>query len=152
MDGAILRYAIQVLDSLHDGVVAVDSEGYVIYANEANTRITGLTRDQVVGRHVSEVVPNSHILDVLASRTPLLGVRTRVFDHVVVSNIVPVYDQGRMVGAVSVFRDITEVLALSRQLDEARNTIDLLRENLTAAPVAEDGVIIGQSPAAQRMY
>ncbi|BAD39423.1 sigma-54-dependent transcriptional regulator [Symbiobacterium thermophilum IAM 14863] len=152
VDGAILRYAIQVLDSLHDGVVAVDSEGYVIYANEANTRITGLTRDQVVGRHVSEVVPNSHILDVLASRTPLLGVRTRVFDHVVVSNIVPVYHQGRMVGAVSVFRDITEVLALSRQLDEARNTIDLLRENLTAAPVAEDGVIIGQSPAAQRMY
>lgn len=152
MDSAILRNAIQVLDSLHDGVVAVDSAGIVVYANEANTRITGLTREQVIGRHVSEVVPDSHILDVLAAREPLIGVQTRVSDHVVVSNIVPVFDQGRMVGAVSVFRDVTEVLALSRQLEEARNTIDLLRSNLTAVPIAEDGIIIGQSPAAQRLY
>jgi len=152
VDSAIQRYATQVLDSLHDGVVAVDSEGFVVYVNEANTRITGLTREQVIGRHVSEVVPGSHILDVLATRKPLVGVQTRVYDHVVVSNIVPVYDRGQMVGVVSVFRDITEVLALSRQLQEALSTIDLLRESLTAVPVAEDGVIIGQSPAAQRMY
>lgn len=152
MDSVFRRYAIQVLDSLHDGVVAVDGAGFVVYANEANTRITGLAREQVIGRHVSEVVPNSHILDVLATRKPLVGVQTRVFDHVVVSNIVPVYDRGQMVGVVSVFRDITEVLALSRQLDEARNTIDLLRESLAPVPLAEDGVIIGQSPAAQRMY
>ena len=152
VENFIIQLAPQVLDSLHDGVVAVDDAGIVVYVNQANTRITGLTREQVIGRHVRHVVPGSHILDVLETGRPLIGVQTRVFDHVVVSNIVPVYDRGRMVGVVSVFRDITEILSLSRALAEARNTIDLLRSNLTAPSLTEDGVIIGNSPVAQRTY
>ncbi|MBP2017436.1 PAS domain S-box-containing protein [Symbiobacterium terraclitae] len=152
MESFIMRSAMQLLDSLHDGVVAVDDSGVVVYANEANTRITGLTKEEIIGRHVRHIVPDSHILEVLETGQPLIGVRTRVFDHVVVSNIVPVFDHGRLVGVVSVFRDITEVLALSQELAEARNTIDLLKANLSGPPLAEDGIIIGQSPVAQRMY
>lgn len=148
----MLKSAQQLLAILHDGVAAIDEHGIVVFANEANTRITGLKPEDLVGRHVSEVVPDSHLLQVLESGQEMIGVRTRVGERQVVSNIVPVHSGGQMLGVVSVFRDITEVLALSSQLQEARNTIDLLRSSLSTAPPVEGGMVIGRSPLAQKVF
>ncbi|HYG59850.1 MAG TPA: sigma 54-interacting transcriptional regulator [Symbiobacteriaceae bacterium] len=148
----LLRPAEQLLAFLHDGVAAIDDHGIVVFVNEANTRITGLKPEQVLGRPVSEAVPNSHLLQVLKTGQEMVGVRTRVGDREVVSNIVPVRWQERIVGVVSVFRDITEVLALSSQLQEARNTIDLLRSTISAAPLSEGGMVVGRSPLAQKGF
>lgn len=148
----LLRPAQQLLDLLHDGVAAIDQDGVVVYVNEANARITGLHPEEVLGRHVRDAVPESHLLQVLESGQEVVGVRTRVRDREVVSNIVPIRHDGHMIGVVSVFRDITEVLALSRQLAEARNTIDLLRASLGTAPQFEQGVVVGKSPLAQRLF
>ncbi len=148
----ILRPAQQLLAILHDGVAAIDQNGIVVYVNEANTRITGLAADRLLGRHVNDVVPGSHLPEVLATGRELIGVRTRVGDREVVSNIVPVYQDRQVVGVVSVFRDITEVLALTSQLQEARNTIDLLRSTLSGTPHLEQGIVVGRSPLAHKLF
>ncbi|MFZ5817616.1 MAG: sigma-54 interaction domain-containing protein [Bacillota bacterium] len=147
----LIRAAEPLLDALHDGVAVTDTDGVVVYVNEANTRITGLQRSALLDRPVREVVPDSHLLDALHSGRELVGVRTRVAGREVVSNIVPLYGKGRLIGAVSIFRDLTEVLALNAQLQEARNTIAMLKEYLsTGSPL--EGVVVGRSPAAQRAF
>lgn len=148
----LLQSAQQLLEVLHDGVAAINERGTVVYVNEANTRITQLKPADVLGRPVGEVVPNSHLLEVLATGRELIGVRTRVNDREVVSNIVPVHRDGRVVGVVSIFRDITEVLALRGQLQEAHNTIDLLRSSLSPVPSFGDGIVVGRSPQAQKVF
>ncbi|HLN60293.1 MAG TPA: sigma 54-interacting transcriptional regulator [Symbiobacteriaceae bacterium] len=148
----LLKPAEQLLAILHDGVAAIDEHGIVVYANEANTRITGLKPADILGRHVSQAVPGSHLLEVLQTQQPIIGVRTRVNEREVVSNIVPVHREGRLVGVVSVFRDLSEVQALSNQLQEARNTIDLLRTSMSAVPAMDGGVVIGRSPLAQKVF
>lgn len=148
----LLRAAAPLLESLHDGVVAVDQSGRVLFVNEANHRITGLQSNQLLGKSAGEVVPESHLPQVLASGEPLVGVRTRVAGREVVSNIVPLWEGERVAGAISIFRDLTELLALSAQLQEARNTIDLLRQYLGSDPGAPEGVVLGRSPAAGRAF
>lgn len=147
----MIRAAEPLLDALHDGVAVTDTAGVVVFVNEANTRITGLRPEAVIDRPVREVVPDSHLLEALASGRELVGVRTRVAGREVISNIVPLYGEGRLIGAVSVFRDLTEVMALNAQLQEARNTIAMLKEYLsTGSPL--EGVVVGRSPAAQRAF
>jgi PAS domain S-box-containing protein len=145
----LMQAAAPLLEALHDGVAVSDTEGIVVYVNEANARITGLTAADVVERPVREVVPDSHLLQALESGHELIGVRTRVAGREVVSNIVPLRDGHRLMGAVSVFRDLTEVIALSAALHEARNTIALLREHLSGGE-SLDGMVVGRNPAARR--
>ncbi len=147
----LIRAAEPLLDALHDGVAVSDADGLVVYVNEANTRITGLQREAFVDRRVAEVVPDSHLLQAMESGQELVGVRTRVAGREVVSNIVPLVQGGRLIGAVSVFRDLTELIALSTQLQEARNTIALLKEYLSTGSALE-GVVVGRSPAAQSAF
>ncbi|HYF94692.1 MAG TPA: sigma 54-interacting transcriptional regulator [Symbiobacteriaceae bacterium] len=147
----LMQAAAPLLEALHDGVAVCDADGIVVYVNEANARITGMVARNVLERPVREVAPDSHLLQVLESRRPLVGVRTRVAGREVISNIVPLQEGGRLIGAVSVFRDVTEVMALNAQLAEAHNTIALLRGYLSTGDEL-DGVVIGRSPVAQRAF
>ena len=147
----LMHAAAPLLEALHDGVVVSDDLGIVVYVNGANARITGLAAADVLERKVAEVAPDSHLLHVLSSRRELVGVRTHVAGREVISNIVPLWDGERLMGAVSVFRDVTEVMALNAQLAEARNTIALLKDYLSAGDEV-DGVVIGRSPVAQRAF
>lgn len=147
----LMRAAAPLLEALHDGVAVCDADGIVVYVNKADARITGMKAHDLLERPVREVAPDSHLLQVLESRRELIGVRTRVAGREVVSNIVPLQAGDRLLGAVSVFRDVTEVMALNAQLAEARNTIALLKDYLSTGDEL-DGVVIGRSPAAQRAF
>ncbi len=145
---SMIEVATPILDALHDGLVMIDARGIVRYVNEANTRITGLTRDEVLGRFVTDVVPYSRLYDVLSTGKPQTGVRTRVRDREVLSNIVPLHMGGELVGALSVFRDVTEVRRLTEQLQVATETI----RTMQAQVLGQDGVVFGHHPLGKQAW
>lgn len=143
----IMLTAAAVLDHVYDGVAAIDDQGLIVYVNPANERITGLKREELVGRHVKDAIPSAHILDVLLTGEPTIGVRTSVGSRQVVSNIVPIRQMGRLLGVVSVFRDETELRTLAHQLSQANETIEQLERLIEGD--GRGGMIIGSSKAMQ---
>lgn len=135
----------RILDAIYNGIVAVDNRGTVIYVNPANNRITGISREDTVGKHVSSVVPNSHILEVIKSGSEMIGVRTKTGKSEVISNIVPIRDRGNLIGAISIFQDITDIIKLNRRLNEAQNTIAHLSQRLSQANEIDKDVIVGSN-------
>ncbi|MFD2171623.1 sigma-54 interaction domain-containing protein [Tumebacillus lipolyticus] len=144
----LMRTAAAVLDHVYDGVAAIDDQGRIVYVNPANERITGLKREQLVGRHVKDAIPSAHIVDVLVTGEPCIGIRTQVGEHLVVSNIVPVREQGELVGVVSVFRDETDLRRLAQQLSKANETIEHLERLIDAE--GRGGMIVGESEGMQK--
>ena len=118
-----------VLESLHDGISIIDHRGIVVYVNNSNTRITKKDKSYFLGRHVQDVVPDSGMLGVLETGKKLIGITTHVFDATVISNIVPILDNERIIGVISIFRDITEIQQLTDKLEYANTTIKQLYEN-----------------------
>ena len=49
----------QILDSMNDGVIAVDGNGRIFYANPAYTDILGVPLRRVLGRKLQDVEPDS---------------------------------------------------------------------------------------------
>lgn len=150
----LLDNARVVLDALYDGVVVVDAAGTIVYVNEAHERITGISREAAVGRHVRDVVPETSLPRAVAEGRALVGVRTRVGEREVISNIVPIMENGHPVGGVSVFRDITEVEALSRRLAAAEHRVAHLASELRAAAggVGEGEVVVGKNPRMRELF
>ncbi len=153
----LLDNARVVLDALYDGVVVVDAAGIIVYVNEAHERITGIKREAAVGRYVGDVVPETSLSRVVAEGEPLVGVRTKVGEHEVISNIVPIVENGRPVGGVSVFRDITEVEALSARLAAAEHRVAHLASELRAAvggpgDYGDARVVVGKNPRVREVF
>jgi diguanylate cyclase (GGDEF)-like protein/PAS domain S-box-containing protein len=46
-----------VLDWIPDGVIVIDKDGRIVFANSEAERLTGFTEQNLLGRHVEELVP-----------------------------------------------------------------------------------------------
>lgn len=143
----LIKMSGDILECLHDGVAVIDKNSIIVYVNDANTRITGMPKNEVLGRDVKEVVPHSHLPYVLESGSKLIGVKTVVNTRSVISNIVPVTIDGRIEGAISIFRDVSEFLNLSKKLEEANSTIEHLFQKLNFINDIDGSIVLGKSKA-----
>lgn len=116
-----------ILDSTHDGMIAVNSDGLVTLFNQAAERITGLAAEDIIGRPAVDVIPNTRLHIVLTEGRPEIGQEQNLGNTVIITNRVPVRDQkGAVRGAVAVFRDITELKKLSNTVSDLWNVRSLL--------------------------
>ncbi|HET7318691.1 MAG TPA: sigma 54-interacting transcriptional regulator, partial [Nitrospirota bacterium] len=116
-----------ILDSTHDGLIAVDRSGIVTLFNRAAERITGLRAEMVLGRPAIKVIPNTRLHVILAEGKSEINQEQRLNDVVIVTNRVPVRgEDGEIVGAVAVFRDITELRSLADKVTGLWNVRSLL--------------------------
>lgn len=114
-----------VLESIREGILAIDSQGVVTVANREAKRLLG--RTDAVGLPVQSILPNTRLLDVLQKGEPEYDRETLVGGRVVLVNRVPIHHNGAVLGVVASFRDLTEIERLRSELSQVRQYTDALR-------------------------
>jgi PAS domain S-box-containing protein len=108
-----------LLGSVYNGVVAIKDGGVIVCFNETAERLFEVSSADALGRHVLDVLPKTggKLLDCLRSGVTLKGEKLGWGEGTLISNISPVLQEGKIIGAVSVFQDISDIEAVSRELD-----------------------------------
>lgn len=139
-----------VLASVGEGILAINREGLVTHYNPAAEKIIRLPYDEVIGRPLNELSPGLPLLETLKTgavynNREILLERTK--SHYLASGR-PILDQrGRVIGAVAVLKDISDVRALvytvTGQLtftfDEILYVSDAMRRVVTMAKTIARG-------------
>lgn len=127
----IARLAMEkeaILQSIHEGILAVNREGAITLVNQQARRFLDLPAErEVLGRPIHEVVPNSRLFEVLERGEQQFDQQMWLGDHPVVVNRVPVMHGGEVEGAVATFRSRREIVDLSNALSAASRDVDMLR-------------------------
>ncbi|MDR2368097.1 MAG: sigma 54-interacting transcriptional regulator [Deltaproteobacteria bacterium] len=137
------------MDHSSEGIIAAGRNGIIFYANEMYAQIFELPVGKVLGRNVFETEPNSALVRVLKQKKPLTLKKQYVetIKKYVSCRINPIIINGRFQGAVSVFSDASELVALDHKIRQAEQVANDLREKMDSITEAEKLKIIGQSPA-----
>ncbi len=122
-----------ILDSLTVGIISIDLEGIITLFNEAAVRLMGVSKQEAIGKHLLTVLPNAGLVNVLKTRQPEIGRPQVMGRRTVLTNRSPIMHRGILVGAVSIFQDITEMEKISRELDSTRTIVRTLEEILAGA-------------------
>ena len=123
----------QVLDSMGNGVIAIDREGAIFVFNDAAARLLAVKKEDALGKSLLSIVPNSGLVNVLRTGEAETGRPQPVGARTVIANRAPIFRDGEMIGAVSVFQDVTEMEKMSRELDSTRALVGTLEEVLAGA-------------------
>ena len=119
----------EVLESLEEGVVAIDREGRVIYMNRAAAALLGLPdRESAVGRTMSELGRPTNLRRIL--RTGQVEYNVAIEGRAgerILSDRMPIRQDGKVVGAVAIFRSRTEVTRLAEDLTGVRHMVEAMR-------------------------
>ncbi len=109
------EYLTNLLESISDGVIAVDPDGIVTRFNRAAAAILGYEAKEVTGRPFKDIFGR----DFAAPRIPDdMALRARSGRMVPISERdSPIHDQsGRRIGNVKTFQDLSEIIALREQV------------------------------------
>jgi len=105
-----------ILRQLEEGVAAVDMEERVQSLNPAMAQLLGVASDEVQGRRLSQVASQLALGDTLRNGTPELGGVQRIGNRTVVTNRIPIREQGVQTGAVVTVQDSATIQRVDRSL------------------------------------
>ena len=122
-----------VLDSLASGVIAIDRAGDIVVFNSAASRLLGYPKEEALGKNLLAIVPNAGLVNVLRTGKPEVGRPQTIGTRTVLTNRSPIFLNGELIGAASIFQDITEMEKVSRELDSTKTIVRTLEEVLAGA-------------------
>jgi PAS domain S-box-containing protein len=130
-----------VLDSSHNGIAIIDRQGKILVYNQGAKRIFGDGDQAPVGRHFSEVRPETwpDLKEILETGRSQVGKRLVLPQATIIANRNPIVANGEVVGVISVFQDISEYEAI---ISELQGYKELHRELEAIFESSQDGLYI----------
>jgi PAS domain S-box-containing protein len=133
-----------ILNSSHDGIVAVDQHNCIQLFNRRAAQLFGVAEGKVLGLPMTAALGEMVPADLFTGDEQFQGRIHRVGDATVMINRVPIYAEGALVGSVATFQDVT---ALQRAEQKVRR--ELHAKGLVAKHTLDD--IATVSPVMRRV-
>jgi len=130
-----------ILDSIADGVFTVDMNRKITSFNKAAEQITGIRKDQAVGRYCWEVFKASiceqrcSLLQTIESEQPIINQSIFIINSkgdripVSISTAILKDNTGNLMGGVETFRDLSVVEELRKELAGQHTFFDIISKN-----------------------
>ena len=144
-----------VFDSIHNGAIVTDADGYITHFNKPYGEFLGVNPAAQIGRHCTEAVENSRMHLVAQTGIPEINQSHRIMGQNMVVQRIPIKKNNRVIAVFGqvMFKDIKDVRKLAAELSLLESKVKLYEEeliNLRSTRYTFDS-IIGKSQAIQAL-
>lgn len=121
-----------ILDNAYEGIVIVDKDGYIIRFNHAYQKFLGVSEDEVLGKHVTDIIENTRMHIVAKKGEKELGHIQELKGHKIVASRIPLYEDEKLIGAVGkiLFQDIAELKSLAQRFEVLENRLNYYKNEV----------------------
>ncbi len=147
-------------------VVTADLEGMIVSWNPMAEQLFGYTREEVVGKHLDDIVAANETLHqeahgyttqvISTGRVRAAVKRTHKDGSLIDAELLalPVVVSGEMVGFIAIYHDIRERLRMEKEIRRQKEYFEALFVNNPVAVITVDldGKVISWNPAAARLF
>jgi PAS domain S-box-containing protein len=121
-----------ILDSIYNGVVVTDANGYITHFNKPYGRFLGIDSEAQIGKHVTEVIENTRMHIVAKTGKPEINKTQRIRGQNMVVQRIPIKKNGRVIAVFGqvMFKDVRDVGKLARKLSLLESKLKLYEQEL----------------------
>lgn len=130
-----------ISENISSGLFIVNKEGIVVFYNQSANDVAGLKVENAIGKHMLEIFPKlteetSTIMRALTTGEARKNYVQNYYNYqrklvTILSNTLPIYEDGEIVGAIEIFSDVDKLKNLNQNkkiksefLEKAHYTID----------------------------
>ncbi|HWQ77284.1 MAG TPA: sigma 54-interacting transcriptional regulator [Anaerovoracaceae bacterium] len=130
------KFLESVIANSYDGIYLTDRNGLTLAVNQSYERITGIDKEQLVGKHMKNLVAQGLLSDyitddVVAQKKPITHNQTIRNGKKVVITGSPIFDEnGVVTKVITNVRDITELINLEKKLLISNEVTNLYQKEL----------------------
>lgn len=120
-----LKHYDAIFNSAHNGIISIDAFGQITSINPAAEKMAKTTKAEAVGKFLTDVVLPAGLLQVVRTGEAQTE-KYRAGKRTYVTNRSPIIEKGKIVGAVGVFQDISEIEFISNELQTVKQLVNEL--------------------------
>ena len=119
----------EILSSLADGILAVDTLGNINLINESALNILKLDKNIIKYKNIKDIFTDDRVLNILRKNKNQYNEQIKINSTVILLSTILIKEDNRTVGEVIIVRDKTEVTLLAEELTGVNEIVDSLRAN-----------------------
>lgn len=133
---AILLNAL--LNDTEESIIFVDTNGTIEMLSNACARFLNVNREEVIGKHVTEVIPNTRLHIVVKTGVPELGVIQEIFGEKMIADRVPIIYKNKIIGCYGrvLFQSFEEVEKMYKQVKSYEHQLNLYKDEFKKSNAA----------------
>ena len=135
-----------IFDSIYNGVLVTDANGYITHFNKPYGRFLGLDPQTEIGKHCTESVENSRMHIVAKTGIPEINQPHSIKGQNMIVQRIPIKKDGKVIAVFGqvMFKDIKDVRKLANKLSLLESKVKIYEEeliNLRATRYTFDSII-----------
>lgn len=149
------EYLETIIASVHEGIISCDADGIITCFNKTAEQKLGLRNNEAIGRHISEVVPDSPLNTALIKRESLYekNVQCENFRGEkinLISNVTIIKDGDTIIGAVESFTSEEALFRVAHRLVTGDNYVafdKIIGNSAVINTTKQNALSIAKSPS-----
>lgn len=136
-----LRWEMEIIDEFiekaYEGLIIIDESGHIIKFKYE--RFLDIKEEDVLGKHVTEVIENTRLHIVLETGIPEIGDVQTIRGHNVVTSRIPIIRKGVVVGVAGtiLFKDVSELQHLAEHLQQMQDHVKKYKHSIKRLNLAK---------------
>lgn len=147
-----------IFNSIEEGMIGIDRSSHIIFMNRSASRMLEKDSREVIGKHIHELISTSELPRIYETGRVELNRELQLKNGLkIVTSRFPMIDEnGEIIGAFAVFKDITEVVSLAEEITDLKEIQTMLQAIIQSSDdaisvVDENGYGLLVNPAYTRI-
>lgn len=131
MDNELIRLTI---DNPYEGLVIVDDNGIIKCFSRSNEKVFNVSMEDAVGKHVTEVIPNTRLHIVAKTGKAEIGDPMLIGGEKKIVGRFPIKKNGKVIGAVGkvIFFQTKKFIEMASKVSQLQQEVKLYQRNITS--------------------
>ncbi|MFD6442197.1 sigma 54-interacting transcriptional regulator, partial [Peribacillus sp. NPDC060186] len=110
-------------DTAYEGITVVDQHGIIRLFNNSYSRFVQMRKEEVIGKHCTEVIENTRLPVVLETGIPERGLAVILQGQEMVAHVIPIWKNNKVIGAIGmlVFEGGSELSKIFDRMQTLKN-------------------------------
>ncbi|KIY21781.1 sigma 54-interacting transcriptional regulator [Mesobacillus subterraneus] len=116
----------EAVSNMPNGMIVVNSKNIITFVNDAAVRLLEVSANDLLNRRADKVIPHSRLQDILQTGQTRFAEKQMLKNNTILVNRAPIYLDGKLIGAVAIFQDISDLEKINSELKKERELQELL--------------------------
>ncbi|RLQ97873.1 sigma-54 interaction domain-containing protein [Falsibacillus albus] len=137
-----------ILENAYEWIVVVDHKGFITYMNKNYCEFVEVSQEEVVGKHVTEVIENTRMHIVAETGKEELAELQYIRGSYMIANRIPIFSNGKSIGAFGtvIFRDTSHWMQMSSHVKDLMSKIQSYIQDINSGAKYTLNDILTNSP------
>jgi transcriptional regulator with PAS, ATPase and Fis domain len=122
----------EAVGNAYEGLIITDADGFIIKTNKAYATYLGEKQEDMIGRHVTDIVENTRMHIVARTGVPEIAQIQKIRGHEMICSRIPIFENGKVVAVVGkiIFQNVDDLFAMTKKFSNLKKELEFYKNEL----------------------